>query len=514
VNSSFAQQYWTPSGTADLINANTGNVGIGIVPLEKLHINGAIRGNQSAGALRISTTAGYVDVGPTNSSFSHFRTNLPRFYFDKPLYVNGGYSSYDVNPLELQTNGVTKMIILNPSGNVGIGNTTPQKKLEVNTGVNDFVSFGNTISGGEYTGLHFGYLVNSNTLYRKSAMVFERLDNAARGKIHFLNNGDWSSASATLVDSKLTIDFTGNIGIGTQDPQAKLHVGGGHVIIEAPAGQQPVIYTGTGTGVGAGQQKYLSLINSPDAGSGSASGLKAGGVLISDTYSYANPGKNDLVVKGNIGIGAPVAQERLHIGEEGRVNIRVGRWASIGETYSGLATIIGSNVKASNAAVNKMEFITSTVDGGKAIKMQYNEGISFHTHLGTVTAGAEYTGHERMRIDNNGNVGIGTTTPDARLAVNGTIHTKEVRVDLDDWSDYVFATDYTLMPLSEVARYIEEHKHLPDVPSETEVKEKGVNLGEMDSILLKKIEELTLYLIEMEKRNQALQDRIETLEKE
>src|SRR5688572_649400 len=89
--SAFAQ--WT-TGT-DISNTNTGNVGIGIAaPLEKLHINGAIRGNGAAGTLRISTTAGYVDIGPANTSYSHFATNLTKFYFNKPVYVDGAISSY------------------------------------------------------------------------------------------------------------------------------------------------------------------------------------------------------------------------------------------------------------------------------------------------------------------------------------------------------------------------------------------------------------------------------------
>ena len=88
-----------------------------------------------------------------------------------------------------------------------------------------------------------------------------------------------------------------------------------------------------------------------------------------------------------------------------------------------------------------------------------------------------------MSILRNGNVGIGTLNPLNKLSVNGTIQAKEVLVNTG-WSDYVFDPAYRLQPLSEVGEYIQEHRHLPGIPSEAEVKEKGVNVGEMQSKLL------------------------------
>lgn len=108
---------------------------------------------------------------------------------------------------------------------------------------------------------------------------------------------------------------------------------------------------------------------------------------------------------------------------------------------------------------------------------------------------------ESMRIHANGNVGIGTTKPTAKLAVNGKIHTKEVRVDLNlsDWADFVFEKEYNLPTLKEVENHIKEKGHLKDIPSAKEVEQNGIYLGEMDSKLLQKIEELTLYTIAQEK---------------
>ena len=133
-----------------------------------------------------------------------------------------------------------------------------------------------------------------------------------------------------------------------------------------------------------------------------------------------------------------------------------------------------------------------------------NVGLAFLTHSNTAASDLI----ERMIISGNGNVGIGTIDPDSRLSVNGTIHSKEVKVDLDGWSDHVFRQDYPLMDLKEVSSYIVENQHLPNIPTETEVKENGINLGEMNAKLLEKIEELTLYLIEQNRELKELRQEI------
>jgi hypothetical protein len=107
-----------------------------------------------------------------------------------------------------------------------------------------------------------------------------------------------------------------------------------------------------------------------------------------------------------------------------------------------------------------------------------------------------------------GNVGIGTTSPDEKLTVNGTVHSTEVKVDLTvPGPDYVFESDYNLRSLSETEQYIQANKHLPEVPSAKEMEANGIQLGEMNMLLLKKIEELTLYQIELLKRIEKLEEK-------
>jgi hypothetical protein len=113
----------------------------------------------------------------------------------------------------------------------------------------------------------------------------------------------------------------------------------------------------------------------------------------------------------------------------------------------------------------------------------------------------------------NGNVGIGTTNPQYKLAVNGNIGAQDIIVTNTGWSDYVFRPGYRLRPLSEVSQYIQANGHLPDIPTEEEVKEKGVSLGDMQAKLLAKVEELTLHMIQQEEENRELRDRLARLEK-
>lgn len=143
---------------------------------------------------------------------------------------------------------------------------------------------------------------------------------------------------------------------------------------------------------------------------------------------------------------------------------------------------------------------------------------------------------ELLRVGNDGKVGIGTDAPKAvlhvngdvvigankctttisstltnRLSVDGAICTKEIWVKLAPWADYVFDEDYELIALPELEKYITANKHLPEVPTAAEVEANGVSLGEMQVILLKKIEELTLHVIAIEKKNTALEARVQVL---
>lgn len=113
-----------------------------------------------------------------------------------------------------------------------------------------------------------------------------------------------------------------------------------------------------------------------------------------------------------------------------------------------------------------------------------------------------------------GYIGIGVSQPTCALDVAGTIRSKEVKIEATNWADYVFREDYKLPSLKEVEEHIKTNNTLPDIPSEQEVKENGISLGDMQVKLLQKIEELTLYMIKQEKEIEALKEENRIIKEE
>ncbi len=134
-----------------------------------------------------------------------------------------------------------------------------------------------------------------------------------------------------------------------------------------------------------------------------------------------------------------------------------------------------------------------------------NNNLVFETDYDLITF------HTRSIFDTN--VGIGTTDPGSyKLAVEGKIGARGIDVKSGSWADFVFAEDYTLRPLDEVEQFIQRHQHLPEIPSEAQVLEKGLDVGEMLRLQMQKIEELTLYLIQLKKENESLKQAVNALQ--
>jgi len=136
-----------------------------------------------------------------------------------------------------------------------------------------------------------------------------------------------------------------------------------------------------------------------------------------------------------------------------------------------------------------------------------NNGVA---NMGRGWIGESYN-NSYMNFLPNGDVGIGTATPQEKLSVNGKIRAKEIKVEATNWPDYVFEESYQKQSLEEIAQFIKQNKHLPGVPTAKQVKQDGVELGEMNKILLKKIEELTLLLIDQNKKNQEQDELIKKM---
>lgn len=197
---------------------------------------------------------------------------------------------------------------------------------------------------------------------------------------------------------------------------------------------------------------------------------------------------------GNIGIGTDIPHQKLHI-VDGNMLISRTSTRAPGSTNGSL---LFGNHTTNSAPYGRWGIEYLSEDGAN--------GLNFWKPYMSPT---DTTVNYVLFLNDNGNVGIGTYNPQAKLAVNGEILAKSVRVNTGSeyWPDYVFSSDYELMSLDDLENYIEDNKHLPGIISAEEVGSQGdVDLGEMNVKLLEKIEELTLYIINLQKQIDELKN--------
>lgn len=196
-------------------------------------------------------------------------------------------------------------------------------------------------------------------------------------------------------------------------------------------------------------------------------------------------------LNGNVGIGTATPTEKLTVkGNVCATNL-------ISESEGGL--ILGNP----NHGIRRIGNIVDIYTSGS-----FESALTFTHRDYNTTTGTYSTLKEALRIDNLGNVGIGTSTPTEKLAVNGNIRTKKIIVTQSEWPDYVFDSAYNLPSLESISSYIKENKHLPEMPSATAIEKDGHDLGEVQRLLLKKVEELTLYVIELERKIKASESKV------
>jgi hypothetical protein len=294
--------------------------------------------------------------------------------------------------------------------------------------------------------------------------------------------------------------LNGNVGIGTSSPRSILDITS--TLTNTPTGQEVMRLSSNYDSATAGSGPLLSFASQTNNIVFGQIGNRTEGVskfgLSLSTYSSSLTEKMRITADGNVGIGITVPTALLHLSAS---------------TSSGVGVItIVENLATGGYGANTTYRNTAQSWASGLIN---NTGITRYT-IYDITNSAE-----RLSILNNGNVGIGTKSPDQKLTVNGAIHSTSVLVDTNvPPADYVFKKDYQLPTLSEIKAYTDKNHHLPGIPAAAEIEKNGINVGEMNMALLKKVEELTLYLIEKDKTDKkeqhikkSLQKQINTLNK-
>jgi len=287
-------------------------------------------------------------------------------------------------------------------------------------------------------------------------------------------------------------EVNGNVGIGTATPAAKLDVNG------------PAIVGGdllTGSLLG-------SIRQGPDIGgalmlenaSKTANGAAKRWTIYNMSGSYGN--SLQFWAYDNLGCqNGGLCASRFTIMDNGKVGIG---------TVSPAASL--------HIGVREITELTTEVSIDRiAIQPPHHTGGPWFINVRDKDSKAyldlRYGTNKIYTVDHTGNMGIGTNNPDEKLTVNGKVHAAEIKVNNSIWPDYVFRPSYKLMPLSKVESFIKTNGHLPEVPSAKEVEEKGIEVGANQALLLKKIEELTLYMIELKKENEGLKKEMADFKK-
>ncbi len=404
-----------------------------------------------------------------------------------------------------------------PNGNIGIGTNAPQNSLSLvfnednttlGTNVKSAIRISNQFatSFGRRSEIQFGLDQNSNSNLAVIASEYASWDGAPAGDLIF----GTSPTSSTDILERMRVKHNGNVGIGTNDPKSKLHVEG-----KASFGKWGVLHAdwtneanwGGASNLWAGYIGFNAYRNNDDE---------------KDMYYGTNPYTAKAAFEGSNAGFRWMYRKRINDDSENQHTLneymrltRDGSLAlgTVNPGTSKLAIAGDVSVGASgNASLFARHINGKKSDSFNADDLYLNYGTGHDVFIGNETV----SGSDLFVM--NGNVGIATTsTGNHKLAVEGSIGAREIKVEIGAWSDFVFEKEYNLPTLEEVESHIAEKGHLENIPSAIEVEKNGIFLGEMNAKLLQKIEELTLYTIAQEKKIKALESqntRIEKLEKE
>ena len=443
-----------PGGNGMLWHASSGKyISFGTSDVERMRINynasidifSIIQ--SGTGGYQIDTTGVFQSKGyrtkANNVNYHHFFVNSTT---DAAVYINQAATSGPILRLSSGTAAANQGVKFSfeNNGNLGIGTAAPAEKLSLyNAGnVKVVTQYGNGTGSGFTVGMDS---VGNGMIWHTSNTKFIALGTSNTERIRFNYNATIDiSATIQSRTGGYQIDTTGvfqSKGYRTKANNVNYHQ-----------------FTSDNT---ANAAVYINQA----ATSGPILRLSSGTATANQNvkFSFEN--------NGNMGIGTATPAEKLSLYTAGNVKV---------VTQYGNGTGSG---------------FTSGMD-------ENGNGTLWHTAAKVITLGTSNV--ERMRINSNGNIGIGTVSPDYKLDVVGGIRAYSVQISTAKTADFVFDENYPLRPLPEVESFIATHKHLPEVAPAGEMLEKGIDMADMQIKLLQKVEELTLYVIRQQKEIEEL----------
>lgn len=306
----------------------------------------------------------------------------------------------------------------------------------------------------------------------------------------------WSGPGSTSSTGLIYRD--GNVSIGTSNSASKLDVR---------------------TAGAAGADQYALYLQNPSSAAYAAveMNLGSGSNSFSTIHAQRNNLTNGSLLMFKTSDASGTSQPRMILNDFGKVGIGIlDPWAKLDIRTDGTSGSDQEALNIKNPSSAAYAAVKLTMGSGSnsfsTIKAQRSNLTNGSTLIFSTSDASEMS-QDRMVINDAGNVGIGTLTPGSfKLAVEGKIAARGVKVTNSSFADYVFDSTYQLRPISSLSNYINQYKHLPGIPSAEEVKKDGgVELGEMNVKLLEKVEELTLYVIELKKENEQMKKAIAEL---
>jgi hypothetical protein len=433
------------------------------------------------------------------------------------------------------------------TGRIGIGNVTaPQAKLHIKADAGEPATLRLEATG-----------TSGDNIY--SRMLFT--------PNHSIQAADNQNFTFTTQSTRHFVFQNGNVGVGTANPQRKLHVAG-DIEFSGNLYKNGLLYSGSNWTLNEGDIYRLNGkvgigISKPEAK------LEVHGTLSLGYNVHVPQDQNNMIVEGKVGIGTFAPTEKLEVFGKTRTSqlqiidglypgylllsdelgnalwtdpesiTNIGPWTRQGDFVFvadsrkvGIGTsqpqqalhVVGNMLLGNNGNIigNRTSWQPLKIFAGDDENQAHISLHGNHTEAGSIkmysrgTEGQIEFHNQSMKVmsiraDNS--VIIGNPENTCFVFINGELTANQVRVNTSFWWDRVFRPDYALMPLQDLREFIAQNHHLPDIPNEAKVLADGIELGEMNGRLLKKIEELTLYLLEQDRKINSLQTELQQIKK-